>query len=85
MSNLSITFDAPKGGGGAKGEGAGPLDIRHFSVTELLSEPFAVHLVVLSPSPDLDPGEYVAICLIPDAATGQPHLALGMIQGFTVE
>ena len=36
---------------------------------------------------DLTPGEYVAICFMPDHlgdATGQPHFMLGMIQSFTV-
>jgi hypothetical protein len=33
----------------------------------------------------LDPGEYVAICNIPDPASGLPHSQLGMIQPFTVE
>lgn len=31
----------------------------------------------------LTPGEYVALCFIPDPATGQPHLALGMLSHFT--
>ena len=34
---------------------------------------------------DLEPGTYVALCLIPDPATGQPHLALGMVAPFMVE
>jgi hypothetical protein len=33
---------------------------------------------------DLPPGEYAGICLIPDAASGTPHIHLGMIAGFTV-
>jgi len=36
---------------------------------------------------DLEPGAYVALCFFPDhkgEATGQPHLALGMMQAFTV-
>jgi hypothetical protein len=33
----------------------------------------------------LEPGVYVAICPIPDTASGAPHLALGMIQPFTVQ
>jgi hypothetical protein len=33
---------------------------------------------------DLAPGEYVAICFVPDPATGAPHFALGMIMPFTV-
>ena len=33
---------------------------------------------------DLAAGEYVAICFVPDAQTGVPHFAMGMIAGFTV-
>jgi plastocyanin len=32
---------------------------------------------------DLEPGNYVALCFIPDPKTGLPHLALGMISHFT--
>jgi hypothetical protein len=31
-----------------------------------------------------EPGDYVAICFIPDAADGAPHLVHGMIHDFTV-
>lgn len=34
---------------------------------------------------DLAPGTYVAICLVPDPASGRPHIDLGMIAEFTVE
>jgi plastocyanin len=33
---------------------------------------------------DLRPGEYVALCVIPDPETGLPHFALGMVSHFTV-
>src|SRR5204863_3888864 len=33
---------------------------------------------------DLQPGEYSAVCLIPDPASGKPHIALGMSKSFTV-
>jgi hypothetical protein len=33
---------------------------------------------------DLEPGEYVAICNIPDPASGWAHSRLGMIRAFTV-
>jgi uncharacterized cupredoxin-like copper-binding protein len=33
---------------------------------------------------DLVAGEYVAICFVPDPATGAPHAALGMVMPFTV-
>ena len=33
---------------------------------------------------DLEPGTYVAVCFMPDAETGEPHLMKGMIQTFTV-
>jgi hypothetical protein len=34
---------------------------------------------------NLEPGKYVAICVIPDPSSGRPHADLGMIQEFTVE
>jgi uncharacterized cupredoxin-like copper-binding protein len=33
---------------------------------------------------DLQAGEHVAICFVPDPATGAPHFALGMVMPFTV-
>jgi hypothetical protein len=33
---------------------------------------------------ELAPGEYAAICLIPDPTTGQSHLHLGMVAPLTV-
>jgi hypothetical protein len=33
---------------------------------------------------DFTPGDYVALCFIPDPATGKPHVALGMVRPFTV-
>ena len=33
---------------------------------------------------DLTPGEYIAICVVPDPSSGKPHVELGMIHGFTV-
>jgi hypothetical protein len=33
---------------------------------------------------ELEPGDYVAICFIPDAAGGAPHVAHGMIRDFTI-
>jgi hypothetical protein len=33
---------------------------------------------------DLTPGNYVAVCFVPDPTTGKPHLALGMVMPFTV-
>lgn len=34
---------------------------------------------------DLQPGDYVAICNVPDPASGKSHLALGMIKQFSVK
>ena len=34
---------------------------------------------------DLQPGNYAYICFVPDAATGKPHAALGMIAELTVQ
>jgi hypothetical protein len=33
---------------------------------------------------DLTPGNYVANCFVPDPASGQPHMALGMVMPFSV-
>jgi hypothetical protein len=33
---------------------------------------------------DLAAGDYIAICFVPDAETGVPHFAMGMIAGFSV-
>jgi hypothetical protein len=33
---------------------------------------------------DFEPGDYFAICFVPDAESGAPHFALGMIAPFTV-
>jgi hypothetical protein len=33
---------------------------------------------------DLQPGSYAAICLVPDPASGVPHIHLGMVKLFTV-
>lgn len=34
--------------------------------------------------PDLAPGDYVALCFVPDAETGAPHAMMGMIRPFTI-
>lgn len=34
---------------------------------------------------DVDPGEYIAFCLVPDDKTHIPHAAMGMVVGFTVK
>jgi hypothetical protein len=34
---------------------------------------------------NLEPGDYLAICLVPDPASGQPHAELGMVASFSVE
>jgi hypothetical protein len=33
---------------------------------------------------DLTPGDYVALCFLPDPATGKPHLAEGMVYQFKI-
>jgi plastocyanin len=33
---------------------------------------------------DLTPGDYLALCYVPDAGTGMPHAAMGMVAAFTV-
>jgi hypothetical protein len=34
---------------------------------------------------DLSPGEYLALCFVPDPASGKVHIELGMIAAFTVK
>ena len=34
---------------------------------------------------DLSAGSYLAVCFVPDAASGQPHVALGMAAPFMIE
>jgi hypothetical protein len=34
---------------------------------------------------DLTPGEYVALCYVPDPASGHAHLELGMVMPFRVK
>jgi len=34
---------------------------------------------------DLEPGYYLAVCFVPDPASGQPHAELGMVASFSVE
>ncbi|MCL4858082.1 MAG: hypothetical protein KJZ93_01695 [Caldilineaceae bacterium] len=34
---------------------------------------------------DLAPGEYVALCYVPGAETGDPHFAMGMVRPFSVK
>lgn len=34
---------------------------------------------------DLSPGEYIALCFVPDPASGKAHIELGMITAFTVK
>lgn len=67
-------------------------DIMAFLETEEGAPPAddAGYVNVLSPGQhnfvtfDLEPGAYVAMCFITDVNTGQPHVALGMIDTFTV-
>lgn len=33
---------------------------------------------------DLSPGEYIALCFVPDPASGKPHIELGMVASFRV-
>jgi hypothetical protein len=33
---------------------------------------------------DLEAGDYLAVCFVPDPASGKPHFALGMLMPFTV-
>jgi hypothetical protein len=34
---------------------------------------------------DLEPGNYVAVCYVPDPASGHAHLELGMVMPFSVK
>jgi hypothetical protein len=32
----------------------------------------------------VEPGQYIAFCLVPDDQTGKPHASMGMVVGFTI-
>jgi hypothetical protein len=61
-----------------KGEGAPPFET--FGGMQGLNQGMSGWLNL-----DLQAGDYVAICYIPDPKTGQPHFALGMLMPFTVK
>ena len=73
-------------------EGKTMEDIMAFMQNEEGEPPVdeAGYVNVLSPNQrnfvtfDLEPGSYVAMCFVTDEETGQPHVALGMIDAFTV-
>ena len=73
MEELQSFMEAP--------EGAPPVDeVGHVSMLS----PGASNYVNF----DLEPGTYVALCFVPDhrgEVTGAPHVALGMMQTFTIE
>ena len=62
----------------AAGAPAGPPFVSIGGVAPL--SPGETNYAVL----DLAAGDYIAICFVPDAETGAPHFAMGMIAGFTV-
>jgi hypothetical protein len=59
---------------------------------EMGPPPFAMIAGVAPMSPgntnylmlDLQAGNYITLCFVPDMATGMPHFMMGMIAGFTV-
>jgi hypothetical protein len=61
-------------------------------VMEMGPPPFAMIAGVAPMSPgntnylmlDLQAGNYITLCFVPDMATGMPHFMMGMIAGFTV-
>lgn len=68
-------------------------DVTHYFATPPTGPPpfsAAGGLTALSPGQrgiaalDLTPGNYAAICFLPDAASGKQHLQLGMVAGITV-
>ncbi|HLM76546.1 MAG TPA: type VI secretion system tip protein TssI/VgrG, partial [Polyangiaceae bacterium] len=62
MSHLSLAFEARrsrKGGAPKKGADLSPLDVRRFTISDGLSEPFFIHIVGLSESAELRPSDYV--------------------------
>jgi hypothetical protein len=64
-----------------------PADVPYQESDFNFSQP---GLGVLSPGQtswlalDLAPGTYIALCFVPDEATGAPHALMGMVQVFTV-
>lgn len=74
-------------------EGASMEDVEHFMHTMQGPPPFASigGMQAIDPGTtgwlhlDLTPGEYVAICHIPDLPSGKTHAMLGMVMPFVVE
>ncbi len=72
--------------------GKSAADVTPYVATRAGPPPFASAggITALSPGQrgiavlDLTPGNYAAICFVPDAASGKSHVELGMIAGFTV-
>lgn len=58
---------------------AGPPPFTSVAGVAPISPTQKIWLVV-----DLEAGDYIAICFVPDSASGAPHFALGMIMPFTV-
>lgn len=64
---------------GSDGPPAGPPSFQMAVASELLTSSESNYFLL-----DLAPGNYVAVCFLPDEDSGAPHFALGMMQEFSV-
>jgi hypothetical protein len=84
MQLLGVGMASPEAMSGAMGEATPAM--------EMGPPPFAMIAGVAPMSPgntnylmlDLQAGNYITLCFVPDMATGMPHFMMGMIAGFTV-
>lgn len=77
--NDGNTFDDVMAFMGSDGPPSGPPPFEMAVASELLTGSESNYFLL-----DLAPGNYVAVCFLPDEESGAPHFGLGMIQEFNV-
>ncbi len=77
--NEGITFEDVMSFLGSEGPPSDPPPFEMVVASELLTTSVSNYFRF-----DVAPGNYLAICFLPDAETGAPHFALGMMQEFSV-
>lgn len=71
---------SPAAAPAGSGEAAGPPPFEPAGGMQALASGLRGWIVL-----DLEPGDYLAICFVPDPASGKPHAELGMVASFSVE
>ncbi len=77
--NEGVTFEDVEAFMSAEGPPSGPPPFEMVVASELLTTSVSNYFQF-----DLAPGNYLAICFLPDENSGAPHFALGMMQEFGV-